>query len=165
MRRYLTFALAVVTGLLVSGELAFSLPIMGIGPDLVVIVVASFAIGERPRSAAIAGFGAGLAKDMLVSTPAGLTAFAYAITAYALALGAPGVSRRAGPLIATIAGASLMSQLIYGLGAVLLAQRVDAAPIPRIVLVTTAYNALLTPLLIPFLRRVILSESAAQPGD
>lgn len=165
MRRYSIFALAVITGLLLSAELAFSLPLMGIGPDLVAIVVAAFAIGERPRSAAIAGFAAGLMKDLLLSTPRGLTAFAYAITAYALALGAPGVSRRAGPLIATISGATLMSQLIYGLGAVLLAQRVDAAPIPRIVLVTTAYNALLTPLLIPFLRRVILPESAVQPGD
>lgn len=163
MRRYLIFGAAVVVALLLSGELTLSLPILGIGPDLVIIVVAMFAIGERPRTAAMAGFVAGFLRDLLLQTPTGLTAFAYATTGYGVAM--LGLQRGAWQLVGTVAGATLSSQLIYGLGAALLGPQVDASPLPRMVLITTAYNALVSPLLMPLLRRVIPTDVAAQAID
>ena len=128
------------------------------GPDLVVLVVASFAIGERPRQAAIAGFAAGFFRDMLLTTPTGLSAFAYAIVAYVVAM--LGVPRGVGPVVGTFAGSTFASQLIYGLGAIMLGQQVHGSDLPRMLLITTAYNALVSPLLMPLLRRVVRVENA-----
>lgn len=162
MRRYFLFALASITALLVSGELALSLPILGIGPDLLILVVAAFALGERPRTAAFAGFAVGFVRDLLLTTPTGLTAFAYAMTAYGVAL--IGIPRGVGPVVGTFAGATFLSQLLYGLGAVFLGPQVDASPLPRMLIVTTAYNALLSPLLMPLLSRVVRVEGATVTG-
>lgn len=158
-RRYGLFALAAMSAILVSSELTLSLPLLGMGPDLLVLVVVAFAIGERPRTAATAGFVVGLFRDLLLTTPKGLSAFAYAIVAYAIAQ--IGVPRGVGPVVGTFAGATFVSQLIYGLGAVFLGPQVDASPLPRMLFVTTAYNALVSPLLMPLLRRVVRVEGAS----
>lgn len=158
MKRFATLALACFTGLLISSELTLSLPIAGVGPDLVVIVVVSFSMGEHPRTAAMSGFAAGLFRDLVLITPAGLSAFAYALTAYAVALagGVQGVWR----FVGLVAGATFVSQALFGLGAILVAQQVDVSPLPRVILVTTVYNALVAPLLMPLLRRIALVERA-----
>lgn len=163
MRRYVLFSVACIAALLVSGELALSLPVLGIGPDLVILVVAAFAVGERPRTAAMAGFGAGLVRDLLLITPTGLSAFAYAVCAYGAAL--IGIPRGVGPVVGTFAAATFASQLLYGLGAMLLGSQVDAGPVARMVIVTTAYNALLSPLLMPLLSRVVRVDGAPTPGQ
>jgi rod shape-determining protein MreD len=149
--------------ILLSRELTLSLPILGIGPDLLIVTLVAFSIGERPRSAAIAGFAVGLARDLLLTTPAGLSAFAYAITGYGVAL--VGVPRGVGPVVGLFAGATFASQLVYGLGAVFLGPQVDPSPLPRMLLVTTAYNALISPLLMPLVSRVIRPEARAQAGE
>jgi len=162
-RRNVLFAIAAFVALLASGELSLTLPIAGIGPDIAIIVLAAYAIGERPRTAATAGFVLGLARDLLLTTPKGVGALAYALTAYGVAL--LGMSRSAPAVIGTVVGATLASQLLFGIGAVLLGPQVDASPLPRVVLITTAYNALVAPLLMPLLRRVIQPESAPQARD
>ncbi len=158
MRRAVLFASAVVIALLISSELSLSLPLFGIGPDLVILVVTAFAIGERPRQAAMAGFAAGLLRDMLLATPAGLSAFAYAVVAYVVAM--LGVPRGVGPVVGTFAGSTFVSQLIFGLGAIMLGQEINAAPLPRMLIMTTAYNALMSPLLMPMLRRIVRAETS-----
>ncbi len=148
-----------VVALLVSSELTLSLPLFGVGPDLIILVVVAFAIGERPRQAAIAAFAAGFLRDMLLMTPAGLSAFAYAVVAYVVAM--LGVPRGVGPVVGTFAASTFASQLFYGLGAIMLGQEVNASPLPRLLFVTTAYNALISPLLMPLLRRVVRAEGAS----
>jgi rod shape-determining protein MreD len=162
MGRYLAFAGAAVVAMLVSSELAFSLPMLGIGPDLLVLVVAGFAIGERPRDAATAAFIAGFAKDLLLTTPTGLYAFAYAAVAYVVAQ--IGIPRGVGPVVGTFAGATFVSQLIYGVGVIMLGLQVDASPLPRMLVITTAYNALISPLLMPVLSRVVRVEATQVGG-
>lgn len=157
------FAVAASVALLLSSEIALSLPLAGLGPDLIVLVVVAFAIGERPRNAAIAGFGAGLLRDLLLTTPKGLTAFAYAFTGYAAALA--GVPRGVGQVVGMFAAATFVSQLLYGLGAVFLGPQVDPSPLPRMLLATTAYNALISPLLMPLLRRVVRTEGGVPAGE
>jgi rod shape-determining protein MreD len=152
-----------VLALVVSSEVTLSLPLRGLGPDILILVVAAFAIGERPRTAALAGFAAGFVRDLLLTTPKGLSAFAYAITAYGVAQ--MGIPRGVGPVVGTFAGATFASQLIYGLGAVFLGPQVDASPLPRMLFVTTAYNALLSPLLMPLLSRVVRVESGARAPE
>ncbi|MEX2538293.1 MAG: rod shape-determining protein MreD [Actinomycetota bacterium] len=163
MRRWVLFSAASFVAILLSRELTLSLPILGIGPDLLIVTLVAFSIGERPRSAAIAGFAVGLARDLLLTTPAGLSAFAYAITGYGVAL--VGVPRGVGPVVGLFAGATFASQLVYGLGAVFLGPQVDPSPLPRMLLVSTAYNALISPLLMPLVSRVVRPEARAQVGE
>lgn len=163
MRRYALFVLAATLAMLVSSELTLSLPLAGVGPDLLILVVAAFSIGERPRSAAFAGFAAGFVRDLLLTTPTGLSAFAYAVAAYLVAL--VGIPRGVGPVVGTFAGATLLSQLMYGVGAIFFGPQVDASPLPRVVLVTTAYNALVSPLLMPLLSRVVRADAAQVGSD
>jgi len=160
--RLWVFAFCIVAAILLSRELALSLPMLGIGPDLVVFVVIAFAIGQRPRTAAVAGFAAGLLRDLLLTTPTGLSAFAYAVTGYSVAL--IGVPRGVLPVVGVFAGGTFVSQLLYGLGAVFLGPQVDASPLPRMLFVTTAYNALVSPLLMPLLSRVVRPEGGV-PGE
>ncbi len=158
MRRYGIFAVACFTAILLSSELALSVPILGVGPDLLIIVVATFALGEQPRNAAVAGFSAGLVRDLLLTTPTGISAFAYALTAYAAAI--VGATRGIWAFVALIAGATFVSQVVYATGMILLGTQVDPGPLPRVVVITTLYNALLAPLLMPLLRRIVPAEGA-----
>jgi rod shape-determining protein MreD len=158
VRRFAVYLLACFTALLLSSELALSLDIGGVGPDLLVIVVAAFAIGMPPRMAAWYGFSAGLLRDLLLVTPKGVSAFAYAVTAYGAAL--VGDVRGAWVFTGLVAGATVLSQVIYGVGTFLLGQTVDISPLPRLVFITTVYDALLAPLLMPILRRIATVEGA-----
>jgi rod shape-determining protein MreD len=161
--RYVLFAFAATIAILVTSELTLSLPMLGIGPDLLILVVVAYAIGERPRTAAMAGFAAGFARDLLLTTPKGLSAFAYAVTGYGVALA--GVPRGVVPVVGMFAGATFASQLLSGVGAAFLGPQVDPSPLPRMLLVTTAYNALISPLLMPLLRRVVRIDSGAPTGE
>ncbi|HVL82174.1 MAG TPA: rod shape-determining protein MreD [Actinomycetota bacterium] len=159
MKRYGIYALACFTAILLSSELAFSLPIVGVGPDLVIVVLATFAMAEDPKTAAIAGFATGLGRDLLISSPAGLSAFAYSITAYSVALA--GTARGVWTYLGLIAGATFASHALFGFGSMLLGQDMSGTPLARVVLVTTGYNSLLAPLLMPLLRKIALAE---RPG-
>jgi rod shape-determining protein MreD len=161
--RYVLFGMTCLLAMLVSSELTLSLPLQGTGPDLLILVITAFAIGERPRTAATAAFAVGLFRDLLLDTPRGLSGFAYALTAYVVAL--IGIPRGVGPVLGVFAGATFVSHLIYGLGAVFLGPQVDASPLPRMLLVTTAYNALVLPLLMPLLSRVVRAEGGAVTAE
>jgi rod shape-determining protein MreD len=151
MRRLGIFVLAIFTAILLSYELSLSLPILGAGPDVILLVVVAFAQGERPAGAATYGFLGGFVRDLLLYSPRGISAFAYALTAYAMGL--VGEVRGVWALIGMTAGATFCSQVLYGFGALVLSQNSSLRTLPRVALATTAYNTLLAPFLIPLLRR------------
>lgn len=163
MKRYGVYALAGFTALLLTSELTFRLPIAGVGPDLLVIVLVAFSAGEHPRTAALTGFLTGLVRDLLLTTPKGLGALAYAVTAYAVAVVGP--LRGVWSFVALCAGATFVSQSVHGLATIIVGQNVDASMLSRVVLVTTVYNALLAPLLLPPLRWITLTEGAAAAAE
>ena len=61
------------------------------------------------------------------STPAGLSAFAYAVVGYGVAM--IGVPRGVGPVVGMFAVSTFVSQLLYGLGALLLGPSINASPL------------------------------------
>lgn len=159
MRRFGIFVLACFTAVLVSSELTLSLPIRGVGPDVLMLVVVAFAIGEEPRRAALSGFAAGLLRDLLLASPKGVSAFAYAVTAFAASL-AGGV-RGVWAFVGLVAGATFASQALYGFATTILSPNVDVSALPRTVLLSSTYNALLAPLLMPLLRKVARTQRTA----
>jgi rod shape-determining protein MreD len=162
VRRLGVFLLALLTAVLLIYELALSFPILGAGPDVILLVVVAFATGERPASAATYGFIGGFVRDLLLSSPKGISAFAYAATGYVV--GIIGEVRGVWALIAMTAGATFLSQLLYGLGALVLSQNSSLKTLPRVALATTAYNTLLAPFLIPLLRRFAVPAGKVTEG-
>ena len=53
-------------------------------PDLGLVLAVAVAFDHGPEAGAIVGFLAGLGFDLFLATPLGLTALAYALTAYAV---------------------------------------------------------------------------------
>jgi rod shape-determining protein MreD len=62
-------------------------------PDLGLVLAVAVAFDHGPEEGAIVGFVAGLGFDLFLSTPLGLTALAYALTAYAVGVLQGGVLR------------------------------------------------------------------------
>lgn len=162
MKRFGLFVVAAVTALVLSAELSFSLPVFGVGPDLLVVVVTAFACGEHPRTAAAGGFIAGLARDLLLTTPNGVSAFAYAVAAFGASL--TGTVRGVWLFMGVVAGTTFVSQILYGVGTSLLAPDVNLGPVFRVAFVTTMYNVILAPLLMPILQRIAPPEGAGTGG-
>jgi rod shape-determining protein MreD len=161
VRRAAVFVLAALSAILISSELSLSLPIQGVGPDVLILVVVAFASGTRPTVSAGWGFAAGLARDLMLPSPRGVSALAYALTAYAVArLGEP---RGVWAYTGLVGLASLMSQAIYGFGLLVLTPSASGSQLARVALAATVYNVLITPLLMPLLRRFSAPEGASLP--
>lgn len=163
MRRAPVIVLAVLTAVLVSSELALSLPILGVGPDMLLLTLVALTAGSRPMTAATYGFAIGFVRDLLLSSPKGISAFAYALTGYAIGLA--GSVRGVWAAIGLVAGATFVSQVLYGFGTLVLSPAAPMASLPRVAFAVTAYNALLTPLVTPVLRRFVAPPEAALPGS
>lgn len=157
MRRGAIFALAVFSAMLFSSELALSLPMRGVGPDIAVMVLVIFAATDDPKAAAFYGFGAGLLRDLLLSSPVGLSALAYGFTAYVVSL--IGLGRGLWVSLGLIAGATVFSQFLYGLATIVIGSEVTTAALPRVISLTTIYNAILAPFLVPPLRKLATSKA------
>lgn len=156
MRQGLVVAGTVLLGILLTRELALSLPILGVGPDVLLLTLLAVSGGERPTTAATYGFGIGLVRDLLLATPEGISAFAYGVTAYAAAMA--GSVRGVWATIGLVSGATFVSQVLYGFGTLVLTPNASMSSLPRVAFGTAAYNALLTPLLMPMLRRFTTLE-------
>jgi rod shape-determining protein MreD len=76
-------------------------------PDLGLVLAVAVAFDHGPEEGAIVGFLAGLGFDLFLQTPLGLTALAYALTAYAVGLVQGGMLRAPRwftPVIGIVAG-------------------------------------------------------------
>ena len=62
------------------------LRILGVVPDLGLVLAVAIAYRSGPEAGALTGFAAGLCYDLFLETPLGLSALSYALTAYAVGL-------------------------------------------------------------------------------
>src|SRR3954465_14351905 len=69
------------------------LRLLGAVPDLGLLLAVAIAFRDGPEAGLVVGFFAGLAFDLFLETPTGLSALAYALTAYAVGLLQSGVLR------------------------------------------------------------------------
>jgi rod shape-determining protein MreD len=135
-----------VVALVVQTAVLVRLRIVGVMPDLLLLVaVAGGIVGGRARGASL-GFGAGIGLDIFLESPFGLSALVYALVGYAVGVAQAGVLRwswyvpAATALIASAGGTLLHVSLNAVLG-----QRVVAGSVPVTVIVVAAVNAVLAP--------------------
>ena len=116
-------------------------------PDLGLVVAVVVAFDHGPEAGALVGFLAGLGFDVFLETPLGLTALAYALTAYAVGVLQGGVLRSPRWFTPVIGGLSGLAGglLFVGIGLLAGVGGVHGNQAYVTVLIAAAYDALLAP--------------------
>lgn len=155
MRRTLLLSVVIVTALLLQTTVFADVLLLGARPELMFLLTISFAILEGPASGAITGFAGGMAQDFLLDQPKGITALTLTLLGYAVGLLRQYIVSPSPVLpVLLVAGGTFVGELFYGLVAFLLGQLdVTTLYLFRVAALSAVYNAILTPLVYPVLRR------------
>lgn len=156
IRRILSVGLVVLTALLLQSTVFAEFRLLGVRPELLFLVTIIFALLEGPNEGAVVGFVSGMAQDFLLNQPKGITALTLTLLGYAVGMGRHLIVSPS-PLVPTavVAVATVVGMAFYEVTAFLLGA-FDETPAYglKVALLTGLYNAVLTPIVYPLLRRV-----------
>jgi rod shape-determining protein MreD len=120
----------------------------GARPDVMVLlaILAGFSMG--PDRGALVGFVSGLAFDLVLTTPMGLSALVYAVVGYGAGIASGSVVRtsRLLPSLVAAVGSAVAMVLYAVIGVVIGEPTLDGPPLTAIVVYVAALNAALAPL-------------------
>ena len=119
------------------------------------LLTISFAILEGPASGAITGFAGGMAQDFLLDAPKGITALTLTLLGYAVGMARQYIVSPSPVTPVLLVGVgTFVGVVFYGVVSFLLGQLdVGWLYLFRVALLSGLYNAILTPLVYPLLRR------------
>jgi rod shape-determining protein MreD len=162
VRRTISWTAVVLTALLLQSTLLAQIKLGGAKPDLVFLVTIVLAFLEGPSSGSLAGFVGGMAEDFLLNQPKGITALTLTLVGYSVGMLRQYITSPSPVLPVGLVGmATAGGVLFYGMVSFLLGQLdVGFGYLVRIALLTGLYNAVLTPLLFPLVRRVAEASRA-----
>ena len=130
------------------------LRVFGAAPDLLLVATAAMAYENGPERGALFGFLGGLAIDLFLASPVGLSALAFALTGYLLGVFQGGLvheTKLIAPVLGIVAG--LVGGTIFVIvGGIIGEEGFFAFRSVRIVIVAAFYDALVAFLVFPFLR-------------
>jgi rod shape-determining protein MreD len=155
VRRTLLLTVVVVTALLLQTTVFADVKLLGARPELMYLLTIVFASLEGPGSGAVTGFAGGMAQDFFMNEPKGITALTLTLVGYAVGLLRTYVVSPS-PLLPVIlvTGGTFAGVLFNRLVAFLLGQLdTSALYVLRVAALSALYNAILTPLVYPVLRR------------
>jgi rod shape-determining protein MreD len=156
VRRTLAWIAVVVTALLLQSTVFAQVKLGGAKPELMYLITVVLAMLEGPASGAVGGFSAGMAQDFLLNQPKGITALVLTVLGYVVGTVRQFITSTS-PALPTIlvAAGTLGGVLFYGFVAFLLGRLPgDALFLLRVAVLSAVYNAILTPVAYPLLRRV-----------
>lgn len=156
MIRRIRLGLVIIVCVVLQTTLFTHLRIDGVGPDIGLVAVLAVAYEDGADTGAIFGFLMGLAVDLFLTTPLGLSAMAFAITGYAVGVFQAGVVRTT-PWLAPILGfvGGLFGGLVFiTAGAVVGQPGFLSFDSLRIVLIASVYDAVIAVVVFPVVRRV-----------
>jgi rod shape-determining protein MreD len=155
MRRTVLLTVAVVTALLLQTTVFADVRLFGARPELMFLLTIAFGVLEGPASGAITGFAGGMAQDFLLNQPKGITALTLVLVGYAIGMLRQYIVSPSPVLpVFLVAGGTFAGVIFYGVVTFLLGQ-LDTSWVYlfRVAILSALYNAILTPLLFPILRR------------
>jgi rod shape-determining protein MreD len=162
--RNLRLALVVISAVVLQTTLFTHLRIDGVAPDIGLVAVLAVAYEDGPETGAWFGFIMGLAVDLFLTTPLGLSALAFALTGYAVGVFQAGMVRttpRLAPLLGFFGG--LFGGLVFiTVGALVGQDGFLSFDSLKIVLIAAAYDALIAPIAFPLVRRAAREPDANQ---
>jgi rod shape-determining protein MreD len=156
VRRILVLIVVLVTALLLQSTVFTDITLLRAKPELVYLVAIVFALLEGPSTGAVVGFLGGMAQDFLSIAPKGITALTLTLLGYVV-----GVLRQyivsPSPALPTfvVALGTFAGVMFHGLVSFLLGQLDEPfLELTTVAALSALYNAILTPLLFPLLRRM-----------
>ncbi len=162
MRRGILWTAVVVAALVLQSTVFAQITLLKARPDLMYLLTVLVALLEGPASGAVLGFAGGMAEDFLLNTPKGITALTLTLLGYAVGTVRQYIASPSALVPVIMVGAGTAVGLMFnGLVKFLLGQ-LDAGwgYQVQIALLTGLYNAILTPLVFPLVRRLAESSRA-----
>ena len=156
------WTVVVLTALVLQSTVFAQISLGGTKPDLVYLVTIVLAFLEGPSSGAVAGFAGGMVEDFLLNLPKGITALTLTLVGYTVGTIRQFVVSPSPLLPVVVVGAATTAGVLFNqLIAFLLGQlHVGAGEVVKVALLAGLYNAVLTPILFPVIRRVAESSRA-----
>jgi rod shape-determining protein MreD len=156
----------IVTTIVLQVALFPHLRLAGRVPELGLVVAVAIAFDHGPEEGAIVGFLCGLGFDFFLSTPLGLTALSYALTAYAVGIFQGGVLRAPRwftPVIGFVSGI-VGGTLYVGIGLLAGVDAVHGNRAFATVVISAVYAALLAPFVFLIVGAVLGEPREGHPG-
>ena len=150
--RRIRLFLVVITLLVLQTSVFTHLRVFDAVPDLLLVATIAMAYESGPMSGAIFGFVSGLAQDLFLTTPLGVSALAFALTGYAVGLFQTGLireSRSVAPLLGGV-GSVLGNVLFILIGGIAGHDELFAAHHIQVIIVSALYDAVLANAIFPF---------------
>lgn len=155
MRRTVLVTIVVVTALLLQTTVFADVRLFGARPELMFLLTIVFGVLEGPASGAITGFAGGMAQDFFLNQPKGITALTLVLVGYSIGMLRQYIVSPSPVLpVFLVAGGTFAGVLFYGIVTFLLGQ-LDTSWVylMKVAALSAIYNAVLTPLVFPLLRR------------
>jgi rod shape-determining protein MreD len=152
-KRTLLLALLAITGLVVETAVLGSATLDGSKPEFLLLLVIALGMNEGPAFGATAGFVLGVASDLFVGLPRGISPLVFTGIGYGVGRARAQMSAPTAwvPIVVSF-GATAVGVLAYGTVTLLLGQHIGVRSIIRHASLSAAYNALLTPFVFPLVR-------------
>ena len=149
-RRFLLGAATVLTAILLQVTVLTRLPLPGVAPDLLLVLVIAYALVEGPLSGMTTGFLAGLLADSLADHAFGRLALTYAVIGYFAGFVQDDTDRSTLLPFLTVAGGAAGAVLLFAAEGVLLSDaRVSLFAVGRSLVSSVPYAVVLTPFVVP----------------
>jgi rod shape-determining protein MreD len=146
----------ILSALLLQTTIFAEINLLGAKPELMYLITIAFGMLEGPASGAITGFVGGMAQDFLLDAPKGITALTLTLLGYAIGMARQFIVSPSPVLpVVLVALGTFGGVLFYGVVSFLLGQ-LDSTwlYLLRVAVLSAIYNAILTPLVFPIMRRV-----------
>jgi rod shape-determining protein MreD len=155
--RVASIAAVVILAVALQSTLLARLTLLGVVPQLVLVVVVSFAYLDGERVGVVVGFFGGLLQDLLLfQSVIGLTALVYTLLGYSV-----GSFRQYAPAesvwtpVFVVSLCTAIAEVSYAILSILLGQQwVSISYTAKVTGLVVLYNTLLTPFVFPLVRKV-----------
>jgi rod shape-determining protein MreD len=145
--------LVLLVALALQLGMASSITFFGVQGDLLLLIAIGAGIAAGPDRGAAIGFGAGLAYDLMLQTPFGLSALTYALIAYLVGSLQDSVLRAAWWIpVATATAATVLGVILYGVVGTVLGEELVGWELLRIALLVGLLNTIAAPFVVRTMR-------------
>ena len=155
--------LVVVLALVVQTAVLDRIRLVGVAPDLMLLLAIAAGVAGGPERGAVTGFLSGIAIDLFLQTPVGLSALAFSLVGYVVGMIGEGVLRSAWwiplttALVATVAGEMLFAMA----GAVVGESQLMRPHLAAVAAIAAVLNAVLAPLALRMMRWAVDGTGSA----
>jgi rod shape-determining protein MreD len=159
--RRIRLALVILTLVVLQTTVFTHLRVFDAVPDLCLVGTIAMAYEEGPIPGALFGFASGLAIDLFLSTPVGLSALAFALTGYGVGLFQSGLIRESRGITLVLGGVgSLIGNTIFLIvGGLAGHEELFALHNIQVLIVASFYDALLAVAVFPFVHWAAKADS------